>query len=120
VAALVEHRCAAIYSVKPPIVVAYITQVLVPTLKPDDIVVMDNLAAHKRPEIALAIEAAGARLLYPPPYSPDLNPTEMGFAKLKAAQGRGQISRGLARCHCRRASHLYRRRMPEFLRCSRL
>jgi transposase len=64
---------------------AYVTQVLVPTLKPDDIVVMDNLAAHKRPEIALAIEAAGARLLYLPPYSPDLNPIEMAFAKLKAA-----------------------------------
>lgn len=64
---------------------AYVTQVLVPTLKPDDIVVMDNLAAHKRPQIALAIEAAGARLLYLPPYSPDLNPIEMAFAKLKAA-----------------------------------
>ena len=63
---------------------AYVTQVLVPTLKPDDIVVMDNLAAHKRAEIAIAIEAAGARLLYLPPYSPDLNPIEMAFAKLKA------------------------------------
>jgi transposase len=64
---------------------AYVTQVLVPTLKPDDIVVMDNLAAHKRAEIAIAIEAAGARLLYLPPYSPDLNPIEMAFAKFKAA-----------------------------------
>ena len=64
---------------------AYVTQVLVPTLKPDDIVVMDNLAAHKRAEVAIAIEAAGARLLYLPPYSPDLNPIEMAFAKLKAA-----------------------------------
>ena len=64
---------------------AYVTQVLVPTLEPDDIVVMDNLAAHKRSEIGLAIEAAGARLLYLPPYSPDLNPIEMAFAKLKAA-----------------------------------
>jgi transposase len=62
---------------------AYVTQVLVPTLKPDDIVVMDNLAAHKRAEVAIAIEAAGARLLYLPPYSPDLNPIEMAFAKLK-------------------------------------
>ena len=50
-----------------------------------DIVVMDNPAAHKRAEIAIAIEAAGARLLYLPPYSPDLNPIEMAFAKLKAA-----------------------------------
>ena len=64
---------------------AYVTQVLVPTLGPGDIVVMDNLAAHKRAEIAVAIEAAGARLLYLPPYSPDLNPIEMAFAKLKAA-----------------------------------
>ena len=64
---------------------AYVTQVLVPTLGPGDIVVMDNLAAHKRAEIATAIEAAGARLLYLPPYSPDLNPIEMAFAKLKAA-----------------------------------
>ena len=62
---------------------AYVTQVLVPTLRPGDIVVMDNLAAHKRAEIAIAIEAAGAKLLYLPPYSPDL--IEMAFAKLKAA-----------------------------------
>jgi transposase len=64
---------------------AYVTQVLVPTLEPGDIVVMDNLAAHKRAEVGRAIEAAGAWLLYLPPYSPDLNPIEMAFAKLKAA-----------------------------------
>jgi transposase len=64
---------------------AYVTQVLGPSLKPGDIVVMDNLAAHKRAEVAIAIAAAGARLLYLPPYSPDLNPIEMAFAKLKAA-----------------------------------
>lgn len=64
---------------------AYVTQVLAPTLRPGDMVVMDNLTAHKRAEIAIAIEAAGARLLYLPPYSPDLNPIEMAFAKLKAA-----------------------------------
>ena len=63
---------------------AYVTQVLAPTLEPGDIVVMDNLAAHKRAEVGLAIEAAGAWLLYLPPYSPDLNPIEMAFAKLKA------------------------------------
>ena len=68
---------------------AYVTQVLVPTLRPGDIVVMDNLAAHKRTEIAIAIEATGARLLYLPPYSPDLNPIEMAFAKLKAAIRKG-------------------------------
>jgi transposase len=64
---------------------AYVTQVLVPTLRPGDIVVMDNLAAHKRAEVGIAIDAAGAWLLYLPPYSPDLNPIEMAFAKLKAA-----------------------------------
>jgi transposase len=68
-----------------PGVEAYVTQVLVPTPKPGDIVVMDNLAAHKRAEVAIAIEAAGARLQYLPPYSPDLNPIEMAFAKLKPA-----------------------------------
>ncbi len=64
---------------------AYVGQVLLPTLRPGDIVVMDNLAAHKRPEVGNAIHAAGAWLLYLPPYSPDLNPIEMAFAKLKAA-----------------------------------
>jgi transposase len=64
---------------------AYIEQVLVPTLKPGDIVVMDNLSSHKAPAIRQAIEIAGARLLYLPPYSPDFNPIEQLFAKLKAA-----------------------------------
>lgn len=63
---------------------AYIEQVLVPELNAGDIVVMDNLGSHKSPKIRLAIEAAGASLLYLPPYSPDLNPIEMGFSKLKA------------------------------------
>jgi transposase len=57
---------------------------LVPTLKPGDIVVMDNLAAHKNDEVRSIIEAAGAQLCYLPPYSPDLNPIELAFAKLKA------------------------------------
>ena len=64
---------------------AYVKEVLGPTLAPGDIVVMDNLPAHKRAETRIAIEAAGARLMYLPPYSPDLNPIEMAFAKLKAA-----------------------------------
>ena len=64
---------------------AYVEQILVPTLKPGDIVVMDNLSSHKLPAIREAIEAAGARLLYLPPYSPDFNPIEQLFAKLKAA-----------------------------------
>ena len=64
---------------------AYVRQMLVPTLKPGDIVVLDNLPAHKRGAIREAIEGAGARLMYLPPYSPDLNPIEMAFSKLKAA-----------------------------------
>ncbi len=64
---------------------AYVEQVLVPALKPGDIVVMDNLSSHKAPIIRQTIEAAGATLLYLPPYSPDFNPIEQLFAKLKAA-----------------------------------
>lgn len=63
---------------------AYVEQVLVPTLSPGDIVVMDNLSSHKGAAIHAAIEAAGAELRYPPPYSPDLNPIEQAFARLKA------------------------------------
>ena len=63
---------------------AYVEQVLVPTLANGDIVIMDNLASHKVAGVRQAIEAAGARLLYLPPYSPDLNPIEQAFAKLKA------------------------------------
>ena len=63
---------------------AYVGQVLVPTLSPGDIVVMDNLPAHKATAVRIAIEAAGARLLYLPPYSPDFNPIENAFARLKA------------------------------------
>ena len=63
---------------------AYVEQVLAPSLKPGDIVVLDNLSAHKVPSVREAIEAAGARLLYLPPYSPDFNPIQQLFAKLKA------------------------------------
>ena len=63
---------------------AYVEQVLVPTLSPGDIVIMDNLSSHKGTAIRKAIEAAGAELRYLPPYSPDLNPIEHAFAKLKA------------------------------------
>lgn len=62
---------------------AFVQQVLVPTLTPGDIVVMDNLSSHKGGHIQEMIQAAGARVLYLPPYSPDLNPIEMAFAKLK-------------------------------------
>jgi transposase len=63
---------------------AYVEQVLVPTLKPDDVVIMDNLRVHKIGGVRQAIEAAGAKLLFIPPYSPDLNPIELAFSKLKA------------------------------------
>ena len=62
----------------------YVRQMLVPTLRPGDIVVMDNLASHKSNDVAEAIEAAGAQLWYLPPYSPDLNPIERMWSKIKA------------------------------------
>lgn len=62
---------------------AYIEQVLVPTLRPGDIVVFDNLASHKGKAVRRSIRAAGAKLFFLPPYSPDLNPIEQVFAKLK-------------------------------------
>jgi len=64
--------------------IAYIEQVLVPELTKGDIVIMDNLASHKIKGVRLAIEKVGAKLLYLPPYSPDFNPIEMAFSKLKA------------------------------------
>lgn len=63
---------------------AWVEQVLAPTLKPGDIVVMDNLPAHKVAGVREAIEAAGATRLFLPAYSPDFNPIEMAFSKLKA------------------------------------
>ena len=63
---------------------AYVEQMLAPALSPGDVVVMDNLAAHKVAGVREAIQAVGASVLYLPPYSPDLNPIEQLFAKLKA------------------------------------
>lgn len=63
---------------------AYVEQMLAPTLKPGDIVIMDNLPAHKSAAVRAAIEAVGAELRFLPPYSPDFNPIENAFAKLKA------------------------------------
>lgn len=63
---------------------AYVEQALAPNLNPGDIVVMDNLSSHKVDGVREAVKAAGAYLLYLPPYSPDLNPIEQAFAKLKA------------------------------------
>ncbi len=62
---------------------AYVQQALIPTLKPGDVVIMDNLNSHKSPAIRKMIRGVGARLFFLPPYSPDLNPIEQVFAKLK-------------------------------------
>lgn len=62
---------------------AYVEHVLVPELRPGDIVILDNLSSHKNQDAARRIAGAGARLLFLPPYSPDLNPIEMMFAKFK-------------------------------------
>ena len=64
--------------------VAYVEQVLAPTLKRGDIVILDNVQTHKVEDARIAIEAVGARLLFLPPYSPDMNPIELAFSKLKA------------------------------------
>ena len=63
---------------------AYVDQILAPTLSPGDTVVMDNLPCHKVAGVRETIESVGAKLVYLPPYSPDLNPIEQAFAKLKA------------------------------------
>jgi transposase len=62
----------------------YVERLLVPTLAPGDVVIMDNLSSHKRRSVREMIEAAGAELRFLPPYSPDFNPIEMAFARLKA------------------------------------
>jgi len=64
---------------------AFVSEVLVPTLRPGDIVVMDNLIPHKNEETITLLEAAGATALFLPPYSPDLNPIELMWSKVKAA-----------------------------------
>jgi transposase len=62
---------------------AFVEQVLVPELKPGDVVILDNLSSHKGEHARCLIEACGARLAFLPPYSPDLNPIEMVFSKIK-------------------------------------
>ena len=87
---------------------AYVEQVLIPTLEPDDIVMMDNLPAHKTAAVRAAIAAAGAQLFLLPPYSPDMNPIEIAFAKLKTllrqARERTPTASGSASAHCSTAS----------------
>lgn len=67
-----------------PTFLAYVEQVLGPTLRPGDVVVLDNLAVHKQPEVDAALARVGAQVRFLPPYSPDFNPIELAFAKLKA------------------------------------
>ena len=87
IAALRSDRVDAPWLLDGPIngesFLVYVEEVLVPTLKPGDIVVMDNLGSHKGKAVRQAIRAAGAKLLFLPKYSPDLNPIEQFFSKLK-------------------------------------
>ena len=87
VAALRSDRVTAPCVIDGPIngnsFLAYVEQILVPTLNPGDIVIMDNLGSHKGQAVRRAIRAVGAKLFFLPPYSPDLNPIEQLFAKLK-------------------------------------
>ena len=78
-------RCATVVdgAVNGDVFEAFVEQVLVPELRPGDIVIMDNLSSHKRERVRELIEAAHAQLEYLPPYSPDLNPIEMVFSKIK-------------------------------------
>ena len=86
-AALRHDRVTAPWLIDGPIdgqsFLQYVEEILVPTLKPGDIVIIDNLGSHKGKAIRQAIRAAGAKLFFLPKYSPDLNPIEMFFAKLK-------------------------------------
>jgi transposase len=72
-------------AINGPAFLAYVEQFLAPALRPGDVLVLDNLSSHKVAGVREAVEAAGAALRYLPPYSPDLNPIEQVFAKLKAA-----------------------------------
>jgi transposase len=78
-------RCSAVIdgAVNAKVFEAFVEQVLVPALRPGDAVVLDNLSSHKSARTRALIEGAGATLLFLPPYSPDLNPIEMVFAKIK-------------------------------------
>ncbi|BAK66789.1 putative transposase for insertion sequence element [Sphingobium sp. SYK-6] len=79
----IDAPCVLDGPINGQLFLAYVEQFLVPTLVPGDIVIMDNLGSHKGQAVRKAIRAAGAKLLFLPPYSPDLNPIEQVFAKLK-------------------------------------
>ena len=90
---------------------AYVEQILAPTLKAGDIVVMDNLGSHKGKAVRRAIRAAGAKLLFLPPYSPDLNPIEQAFVKLKHLMR--QAAERTVEATWRRIGHLLDRFSPD-------
>jgi transposase len=93
---------------------AYVEQVLAPSLRRGDVVVLDNLAVHKQPEVRVALEAVGATLRFLPPYSPDFNPIEQAFAKLKAFLRRAPAHLRPRQCPGRHGAHpLHARRMRE-------
>ena len=79
----IDAPCVLDQPVNGQIFTDYVEQCLLPTLSRGDVVIMDNLSSHKRPAVGKAIRSVGARLLFLPPYSPDLNPIEQVFAKLK-------------------------------------
>ena len=79
----IEAPCVIDGPINGETFLAYVEQVLVPKLKPGDIVIVDNLGSHKGKAVRCAIRSAGAKLIFLPPYSPDLNPIEQVFAKLK-------------------------------------
>src|SRR6266699_4278887 len=79
----IDAPCVIDGPINGAIFLAYVEQMLVPALKPGDIVIIDNLGSHKGKAVRHAIRAAGAKLFFLPPYSPDLNPIEQVFAKLK-------------------------------------
>jgi len=102
-AALRHDRLTAPWLIDGPIdgqsFLQYVEAVLVPTLKPGDIVIMDNLGSHKSRAVRHAIRAAGARLFFLPKYSPDLNPIEQFFAKLKHWLRKAATRSGEAICN---------------------
>ena len=97
-------------------------QFLVPSLRPGDIVVMDNLGSHKGAAVRHAIRATGAKLFFLPPYSPDLNPIEQMFAKLKTLlrKARSPLSRGNSGGASANCSPVHARRMRQILHPCRL
>jgi transposase len=88
IAALRHDRVTAPWLLDGPMdrvaFLTYLEQCLAPTLHPGDVVIADNLSSHKGPAVTAAVERCGAQLIYLPPYSPDFNPIELAFAKLKA------------------------------------